>query len=268
MSILEEIYAHKQEEVAEARRALSGPILEMRARRVRTPPDFVAALRDQSLPRPRLIAEAKARSPSKGTLCQDYDPVRLARAYAANGAAALSVLTDSRYFGGSLDDLEAVAALPDSPPVLRKDFLFDPYQLYEARHAGASAVLLIAAMLESALLSDLIQHAEDLALAPLVEVHNRAEVDEALEAGARLIGINNRNLHTFNVDLSTSLRLRPQIPPEITVVAESGISREEDVKRLAEGGLDAMLIGEHLVTASDPGARARQLARIDPRRVT
>jgi indole-3-glycerol phosphate synthase len=183
--------------------------------------------------------------------------LKLARTYTENGAAAISVLTDEKYFGGSLDYMQSIADLKTGVPLLRKDFIFDRYQLLEGRLFGASAVLLIVAMLEPAQLRDLLSETHELGLEALVETHTAGEVEQALAAGARVIGVNNRDLHTFNVSLETSLQLRPQIPSEVVMVAESGIRTTEDLTRLAAVGVDAMLIGEGLVTAADIAAKVR-----------
>ena len=283
MSILEEIFAHKRTEVAAAKQVISEAELARGALATPTPTDFAAALQDESCPRPRLITEVKLRSPSKGLLSPDFDPLQLACTYAENGAAAISILTDENYFGGSLEHLRAIAEKLCSSdfsrfhrerttkvvttkmqkiPLLRKDFIFDNYQLLEARAAGASAALLIVAMLTQEELTALINAACALKLTPLVEIHTRGELDRALQADAKVIGINNRDLHTFCVKLETSLNLRPQIPPEIVVVSESGIHTQEDVARLAEADMDAMLIGEGIVTAENVGEKVRCLARL------
>ncbi len=207
---------------------------------------------------PRLIAEAKKASPSKGLLRPEFDPAGLARAYAAGGAAALSVLTERHFFQG--DPAYVRAAKAAAPlPALRKDFLFDPYQVVEARAIGADAVLLIVAILEGELLGELLSLATSLGLAVLVEVHDEPEVERALAAGARIVGINNRDLRTFRVDLAATGRLRALIPPECLVVSESGIGSPSDVARLREWGVDAMLVGESLVRAGDVAARVREL---------
>jgi indole-3-glycerol phosphate synthase len=263
MSILDDIFAHKRLEVAAARERISISDLESAIKGIPAPLDFVAALKGASSGKsseisasaPRLIAEVKYRSPSKGILCPDFDPLGLARTYAENGATAISVLTDEKYFGGSLDYLREIAALGSGLPLLRKDFIFDRYQLLEAYLAGASAVLLIVAMLEAPLLSDLLAATRELGLEALVETHTREEVEHALRVGAHVIGVNNRDLNTFNVSLETSLQLRPMIPPDVLMVAESGIHTAEDVARLAEVGVDAMLIGEGLVAARNVGAK-------------
>jgi len=257
MSILDEIFAHKRRQVAAARRRTPTAGLEAAAAEMPPPPDFLAALRRPDQPPPRLIAEVKHRSPSRGILCPDFDPLRLARLYAENGATAISVLTDEPYFGGSLDILRRIAGLGIGLPLLRKDFIFDSYQLLEARVAGASAALLIAAMLTPTQLRRLLDAAHALGLTALVEAHTADEVQQALDAGARLIGVNNRNLHTFEVRLETCLRLRALLPPDVVMVAESGIRTPQDVARLAAADVDAMLIGEGLVTAADVGAQVR-----------
>ena len=187
-------------------------------------------------------------------------PKALARAYAGAGAAAISVLTDEPHFQGSLDHLASIRdALPQGPPLLRKDFMFDHYQLYEARVHGADAVLLIAAILNPALLAQLIGLANALDMDSLVEVHDELELERALMAGATIVGVNNRDLRTFEVDLATTERLRPLIPPEVTVVAESGILTRADIQRLQALDVHAVLIGEALITASDPAAKIREL---------
>lgn len=263
MSILAEMSAHKRTELDIAKQSVPEAELEARALDAPAPPDFVAALRDPLHPAPRLIAEVKQRSPSKGLLCADFDPLRLARAYIENGAAAVSVLTDARYFGGALQHLRDVAQSENRIPLLRKDFIFDHYQLLEARAAGASAVLLIAAMVEPAQLRDLVQSAHALDLTALVEVHTRPELARALEADATLVGINNRNLHTFHTSLDVTEALLPHVPAGVTLLSESGIRTAADVHRLADLGVDAMLIGEGIVTARDLGAVVRMFAQLE-----
>ncbi len=210
-----------------------------------------------------LIAEVKCASPSRGLLSPDFDPLKLAATYAANGAAAISVLTDERYFKGHLDYLRQIRQA-QAIPLLRKDFICDPYQVYEARAAGADALLLIAAELDLSQLADLQALTHSLGMAALVEVHNLPELETALQSGARLIGINNRNLHTFQVSLETSQELRPLIPAEICVVAESGIHSAADVARLAAINIQAVLVGEALVTAADTAAKVRELSGFAP----
>jgi indole-3-glycerol phosphate synthase len=212
----------------------------------------------------RLIAECKKASPSKGLLAESYDPVAMAMTYAENGAAAISVLTEVAHFRGSLEDLRAVkdAVGPMNVPVLRKDFLFDPYHLYEARACGADAALLIVAALEEQQLRELLAVAQSIWLQALVEVHNEAELETALNCGAEIIGINHRDLKTFKMDMSLSLRLCPMIPEGCMVVAESGILSAADVVPLKQAGINAILVGEAVMTASDPGAKVRELVGV------
>jgi indole-3-glycerol phosphate synthase len=263
LSILDEIYAHKRVELQGIKRKLPSAELERLARTSPVPADFVSALRDESRPAPRLIAEVKHRSPSKGVLTVDFDPERLARTYAKNGAAGISVLTDQKYFGGSLEYLQRIADLALGVPLLRKDFIFESYQLLEARSTGASAILLIVAMLVQDELVDLISAAEELDLTPLVEVHTLAEVERALQAGAALVGINNRDLATFEVSLETTLRLQEYVPEDVCLVAESGISNVQDIAVLADAGVDAVLVGEALVSAPDVGEQVRMLSQAE-----
>ncbi|MEK7326085.1 MAG: indole-3-glycerol phosphate synthase TrpC, partial [Chloroflexota bacterium] len=233
--------------------------------------DFVAALK--AARRPALIAEVKKGSPSKGVMVADFDPIRLAQTYAANGATAISVLTDEKYFGGSLEYLRQIAALnlqrklPEGSkpsgsfagmPLLRKEFICDSYQIYEARAAGADAVLLIAAELSDHELLTFQSRIRHLGMAALVEVHTEHELVRALHCGATLIGINNRDLRDFTVSLDTTRRLRPLLPPGVTVVAESGIRTREDVCGLE---VDAVLVGEALVRAEEVGAKVRELSQ-------
>ncbi|HEU4759296.1 MAG TPA: indole-3-glycerol phosphate synthase TrpC [Dehalococcoidia bacterium] len=256
-TVLDRIVAEKREELAAAKRSL--PPAQLRAEMDAAPPlrPFAEAIRGDRI---RLIAEVKKRSPSRGLLRADFEPVSLARTYAEAGAAAISVLTDERNFGGSLAHLRSLReALPAGPPLLRKDFLFDPYQVYEARANGADAVLLIAAILEPGFLAELIALAGSLGMAALVEVHDEAETATALSAGAAVIGINDRDLRTFEVDLRVTERLRPLVPAGKAVVAESGVFTRADVERLEGLGVQAVLIGEALVTAADPGAKIREL---------
>jgi len=263
MTILADILVRKREEVASASRSLPALKLEKKVAATPPPPDFQAALRNQVYPCPRLIAEVKQRSPSKGVLCADFNPLKLAETYAANGAAAISVLTDEHFFGGSLDHLSAIAALDMGIPLLRKDFIFDRYQLLQARAAGASAALLIVAMLVPAQLSELLSAAADLQIAALVEVHTASEIEVALSAGADVIGINNRNLHTFETSLDVAAALRPHVPPKICVVAESGIRTRTDIQTLAALAVDAVLVGEGLVTSPDVCSKVREFAQMD-----
>jgi len=263
-AILDRILAAKRQELE--RRRLEEPLGILRTRLAQAAPptrSLAQALRGPSL---GLIAEVKRASPSRGVLRADLDAQALARTYASGGAAAISVLTEEQHFQGSLGDLEAVRAVLDGrggprPPVLRKDFLFDAYHLFEARAYGADAVLLIVAILDPALLAELLALARTLGLECLVEVHDERELEWALAADAQIIGINNRDLRTFEVDLAVSERLRPLIPRDRVVVAESGIHTRADVQRLRALGVNAVLIGEALVTAGDPAAKIRELLR-------
>jgi indole-3-glycerol phosphate synthase len=211
---------------------------------------FAAALARPG--RVNVIAEHKRRSPSRGAIREDLAPADVARRYETGGAAALSVLTDGPFFGGRMEHLvEARAAC--SVPVLRKDFVLDPWQVWEARAAGADAVLLIVAALGDAELRDLLAVAGEAGMGALVEVHDRGELGRALAAGSRIVGVNNRDLRTLTVSLDTSLALAPAIPDDVLAVAESGIRTGADVRRLREAGFDAFLVGEHLMAAPDPG---------------
>ena len=262
MSILEEIFDHKTAEVEDQKRACPPAQVRRLAGEASPPMDFTRAIRRGPGQRPALIAEVKKASPSRGLLAADFDPLRLARLYRDNGASAISVLTETRYFQGSLDNLRQIAALAPRLPLLRKDFIFDPYQVYEARSTGADAILLIAAHLEPACLAELHALAGELGMAALVEVHSQVELEKALAAcRPPLLGINNRDLGDFTVDLETTARLRPLAPAGTCVVAESGIHSPADVDRLMASGVDAVLVGEALVTAPDPAARIRSLAR-------
>jgi indole-3-glycerol phosphate synthase len=257
MSILAEILAHKSRELDEARRRMSAAEMGRRAEASPAPTrGFRRALCDGM--QPRVVAELKRRSPSCGEIRADFEPVEIAQAYQEAGAAALSVLTDARYFGGSLAVLAAVRGASELP-LLRKDFVIDAYQVDEARAAGADAVLLIAAALEPAELAGLRARAAALGLDALVEVHDEAELDRALGAGADLVGINNRDLRSFETDLAVTERLAPRVPPGTVVVAESGIFGHGDVIRLAKAGAHAFLVGEALMREADVGAALRAL---------
>ena len=255
--ILERILASKYAEVAQRRRSVPMEALREQALAQTPARDFLGALRLAR--RPALIAECKKASPSKGLLRREYDPIQLARAYAENGAAALSVLTDEPFFQGALSDL-TLARETAGLPVLRKDFVVDVYQIFEARAAGADAVLLIVAALRPDQLAELHQQIGELGMLALVEVHDEAELETALQIAPKVIGVNNRNLHDFSVDLQTTARLRQHIPADIALVAESGIHTADDVSRIRDMGGDAILVGEALVTASDIGAKVRELA--------
>jgi indole-3-glycerol phosphate synthase len=205
-----------------------------------------------------VIAECKRRSPSRGVLRADYEAAAIAAGYEAHGAAAVSVLTEPTFFDGSLDDLRAVRSCVGLP-LLRKDFIVDPYQLFEARAAGADAVLLIVGAVEPAEFRALHAHANALGLAALVEVHQQADLEIALSVAPRVVGVNNRNLSTLEVDVSTTARLVDEIPDGVVAVAESGLRAHADLRRLRDAGYDAFLIGERLVTAPDPGQALHEL---------
>ncbi|RMF01167.1 MAG: indole-3-glycerol phosphate synthase TrpC [Chloroflexi bacterium] len=267
MTILDEIVKYKRNEELPKQKQLRDPaMVRAEAALAPRPKDFVAALRDAP-GSVALIAEVKRASPSKGLLRPNFDALALARAYARNGAAAISVLTDARYFQGRLEYLteirrELQREMGDArPAVLRKDFIFDAYQVYEARAAGADALLLIAAVLKDSELASLLALARKLGLTALVEVHNRAELERVLPLQPRLIGVNNRDLRDFSVDLNTCIELRQHVPPDICFVAESGIHTAADVRRLAAEGVDAILVGESLVKSKDVAAKVRELLK-------
>lgn len=250
-TILDKIVVTKRREIAAAKQAR--PLAELQAALADAPPprDFFAAL-DQPGPI-RLIAEVKKASPSKGIIRADFNPVEIAEIYQRHGASCISVLTDVEYFQGSLDYLQAVRAAIDLP-VLRKDFILDTYQLLEARVAGADAVLLIAECLDDCNLRKLHNEAIELGMTPLVELYEPENLPRVLAAGATLIGVNNRDLRTFEVDLGHSLRLYEQVPEECLFVSESGIRSRADVERLQLAGVAAMLVGEQLMAQPDMGA--------------
>jgi indole-3-glycerol phosphate synthase len=219
------------------------------------PLDFAEALRGKGV---KLIAEVKKASPSKGVLCTDFNPVELAQTYERNGAAAISVLTEEKYFLGKLDYLTEIREKVNVP-LLRKDFIFDEYQIYESAAYGADAILLITAMLDKDTLEEFLKISKDLKLSCLVEVHNEEELFKAMLAGAEIIGINNRDLNTFKTDTNTTRRLKMLIPQENIVVSESGISSRDDMKKMKECKVNAVLVGEALVTAQDVPAKMKEL---------
>ncbi len=242
-------------------RKIARPIEPLAAAAAERSPN--AGLMVERLGRPaslNIIAEAKRRSPSRGVLRADYDAAAVAERYQANGAAAISVLTEPTFFDGSLEDLTAVRART-SLPVLRKDFIIDEYQLVEARAAGADAVLLIVAALDRERLRELHDGARALGLAALVEVHSGAELDRALELSPRMVGVNSRDLRTLLVDRTVALDLVTAIPDDVIAVAESGVGTHDDLCRLRDGGYDAFLVGERLVTSPDPGLALGELLR-------
>ena len=254
--ILDTIVQRKQEEVAELRRTGIQLPAEFRDREIDPPRGFIRALVDY--PGVAVIAEVKKASPSKGVICHNFDPVSIARNYERLGAQAISVLTDIDFFQGSLLYLMQVR---DSVrlPVIRKDFIIDPLQIDEARSHGADAILLIAAILDETQLRDYRQQAEGLGMDALVEVHDERELESALAAGSRLIGVNNRNLKDFTMDLQTTFRLKKLTPPEIPLVSESGLTCREDMEALAAAGVTAALIGESLMRSGSSGTLLQEL---------
>jgi indole-3-glycerol phosphate synthase len=251
--ILEKIVAVKQQEVAAAKKRKSHEAMRADAESRVLTRDFVGAMRARiAAGKPAVIAEIKKASPSKGVLREEFIPADIAQSYAEYGAACLSVLTDQQFFQGQVDDLkQARASCP--LPVLRKDFLVDPYQVYESRACGADCILLIAACLQDAQMKELEAIARSLDMAVLVEVHDGAELDRALALRTPLIGINNRNLKTFEVSLETTLALRSRVPADRLLVTESGIRTREDVLRMGAAGINAFLVGEAFMRAPEPG---------------
>ena len=260
-TILKKIIVRKREEVAEAR--VQMPLSELEARAAAAPVvrDFVGSLRGRlAAGQSAVIAEVKKASPSKGVLRESFDPAAIARSYAAHGAACLSVLTDRDFFQGAPEYLQQARAA-SGLPVLRKDFIIDPYQVVEARAMGADCVLLIAACLSDAQMDALAAAARERGMAVLVEVHNRDELERtlALKTPLEMVGINNRDLHTFEVSLETTLDLLPHIPADRLVVTESGILAPEDVTLMREHGVNAFLVGEAFMRADEPGEKLAQL---------
>jgi indole-3-glycerol phosphate synthase len=268
-SILDRIVADGREDLARRKREVPETALRERFAARDATWDLESAITTPRGAAPagtmQIVAEIKKASPSKGVLAETLDPVGIARAYAAGGAAGISVLTEPRYFQGSLDYLLAVrealeGELPGArPSLLRKDFVTDPYEIVEARASGGDNVLLIVAMLDLPLLRDLLSTARELGLGALVEVHTEAEAEQAVTAGGTLFGINNRDLHTFNVDLGTTERIRPLLPADAMVIGESGVHTKADVERLHRAGVRAILVGEAFMTAPDVAAKMAEL---------
>lgn len=258
MSILQTIVDYKTLELEENKRAIPLSDIEKMIKAMPVPLNLSGALMGDE---PRLIAEAKKASPSKGLLRENYDPVELATAYASNGAAAVSVLTETKHFQGSLKHMLEVKKNRQSSglPVLRKDFIFDLYQIYESRAYGADALLLIVSLLTPELLQEMLKECQKLWIQALVEVHNEDEVETALKSGAEIIGINNRDLRTFKTDISVTERLSPMIGKNKIIVSESGINTRSDILRLQKSGINGVLIGEALVTADNPGKKVAEL---------
>lgn len=264
MSILDRILKRTRADLMDRRARLPLAELRERGRDRPSPRDFLGALRREGGGDSRrkgpicVVAEVKKASPSRGVIRADFVPADLARAYAQAGAQAISVLTDEPFFQGRLADLDAARGAVDLP-ILRKDFHVDPYQLWEARAAGADAVLLIAATLSPPELTDLLGLSRELGLAALLEVHTRQELETALESGAELVGVNNRDLKSFEVSLETTFGLLPYVPTPVVLLSESGISRPEEVSRLAAAGVDGILVGEGLLRHADVGGALRRL---------
>ena len=254
-TILDRILEARRASMDKRRRLHPLPVLRMAAKQAAPPRNFAAAL---GRPGVNIIAELKKASPSRGVLRPDFDARSLGLALASAGATALSVLTEEDFFQGSLANLRATRAAVEVP-VLRKDFLFDPWQIWEARSVNADSFLLIAAILDDAQLAELLAAGRELGMEPLVEVHSREELQRVLRAGARLIGVNNRDLGTFDVRLETSLELIREIPGDCVAVSESGLRTAADLVRLRDAGFSAFLIGESLMQAPDPAAALRAL---------
>ena len=256
--ILEQIVADSRLELEARKRNLPLAELQRIALEQSPPLDFASALRGNCI---QLIAEIKKASPSKGIIRPNFNPVEIAQTYADNGASAISVLTEEKYFQGSLNHLkDARNALGNKRlPLLRKDFILDPYQVYESRAYGADSLLLIVAILSPEKLEKLLWLSHELSMSCLVEVHNEAEVEIALRSGARIIGINNRDLKTFTVDLTTTERLRPLIPSDRILVSESGIKDHSDMEKLKKWSVDAALVGESLMSAPDIAIKMKEL---------
>jgi indole-3-glycerol phosphate synthase len=254
-TILDRIIDARRESIAHRKRVLPEVALKLAAAKAEPPRDFSAALVREGF---NVIAELKKASPSLGIIRPGYAPSVLAPALERAGAAALSVLTEEEFFFGSLGDLKE-AKKTVAIPILRKDFIVDPWQVWESRAAGADAFLLIVSALEDSLLRDLLALGRDLKMEPLVEVHSLRELERALAVGARILGVNNRDLRTFQVDLQTSLALVAQMPDDCIAVSESGLHRHEDLSRLRDAGFDAFLIGERLMKNEDPSAALLEL---------
>lgn len=253
--MLAKIVNDKKEELEQRQKEVPLSVLKERLAQREEPLDFKSAITGERI---RLIAEVKQASPSRGILASNFDPVALAGTYAASGAAAISVLTESNYFKGSLDHLAAIRR-EVKVPLLRKDFIFEPYQVYESRAYGADAILLIVAILHREQLGELLALSRKLGLRSLVEVHDEVELEIALSGDAEIIGINNRDLKTFQIDINTTGRLRSLIPPNRIVVSESGISSREDMVKLGGWSVNAVLVGEALLTAGDIPTKMSEL---------
>lgn len=257
--ILKKIYSYKKEELEHFKRQMSFADLKAKVMDQAPTLDFTRALKESRNPF-SIIAEIKKQSPSKGVICEKFNPVAIAQAYAEAGAVAISVLTDQHFFGGTLGDLRQVRQKV-SIPLLRKDFIWDPYQVYAAREAGADAILLIVAMLGQSQIEDLLGLSDEMDLQVLVEVHNEEECKRLTHIDAGLIGINNRDLQTFQVDVETSARLLPYLPREAVKVSESGLDQKEVLQKLKDLGIHAFLIGEAFMKEERPGEALKNLIK-------
>jgi indole-3-glycerol phosphate synthase len=253
--MLDKIITQKREEVEQRKKIATKTYLQERIAQQKPLLDLARALKGDYI---RLIAEVKQASPSRGMLNPNLNPAKLAQTYAEGGAAAISVLTEANYFMGSIEHLAAIREMVELP-LLRKDFIFDHYQVYESRAYGADALLLIASILSQEQLKELVSLSHSLGLKCLVEVHNESEVEKAVLSQAEIIGINNRDLNTFTVDIDTTHRLQPLIPQKRIVVSESGIKSRKDIEKLGKWGVDAILVGEALVAADDVLAKMKEL---------
>ncbi len=267
MSILDTIVTHKRAEIAARRMAFPLSLLLLDLEAAPAARDFHAALTNRKRPAPRVIAEIKRRSPSKGVIHPGLDAARTAIVYERNGATAISVLADSRFFGGSLDDLAEVRRAV-SLPVLCKEFIVDPYQIYEARAAGADAILLLASVLDPKHLRYFRELAGSLGMSALVEVHDASELQATLDSDAEIVGINNRDLRSFAIDMETTASLLPLVPTEVVVVSESGFRVPADRARMFDIGVDSILVGEGLLTAPDLATATREMCGLSLRHST
>jgi indole-3-glycerol phosphate synthase len=254
--ILDKIIENKRSEVERTKKSKPLDFLKSELQNLDDTKGFYESIRPDGST--KVIAEIKRASPSKGVLREDFDPVEISKSYSRSGASAISVLTDSRFFKGSLDHLSDVRSAVVLP-LLRKDFIIDPYQVYESRLYGADAILLIVAALDSTILRELLELAHSLDMDAIVEIHDERELDKAIEADGKIIGVNNRDLKTFDVSLETSIKLCRLIPREKIIVSESGISSSDDIKRLKSAGINVLLIGETFMRAPEPGEELRKL---------
>lgn len=260
--ILDDIVEYKKGELKNTRELIPLAELQHKLKVMQSPLDFYSiAIADSS---PKIISEIKKASPSKGIICENFDPIKIAISYEVNGASAISILTDEKFFQGSLDYLSQIRTVVNIP-LLRKDFTIDPYQIYEARAHGADIVLLIAAILEKDRIKEYLEIVDSLNMNAIVEIHNHEELDKVIDTGCKIIGINNRNLKTFEVDLSTTVELIKYVPEDILVISESGISDLDDIRMLRKLGVNTFLIGESFMKSDDPGGTLQKyISQIEP----